>query len=190
MLRLFVAVDLGPDVEARVAHAIAQARLAAPRAKWVHAGGVHLTLAFLGAVEGGRVPAVSAALARAAGGRTPIDLAVEGAGTFGKAAYPRVLWLGVAGNVRALATLARAVSAQLATLGFPPEERDFHPHLTLARARDPRGDRGLAEAARRLAAFDGGAARADRVLLMQSHLERGGARYEVVAEALLGAPSA
>lgn len=186
MLRLFVALDLGPAVSAGVARAIASARLAAPQAKWVVPDGAHLTLAFLGAVEEAHVPAITAALAQATAGRGPLALSVGGAGTFGKAAYPRVVWLGVTGEVRALASLQRAVAAALAPLGFPQEDRPFHPHLTLARAREIRGDRSLARAAERLATFEAGLARVDRLSLMQSHLGRGGAHYEEVAAVPLG----
>jgi 2'-5' RNA ligase len=184
-LRLFVALDLGAAVAAGVARAIASARLAAPQARWTVPDGAHLTLAFLGGVDQGRVPAIQAALAGATAGRGPLTLSVGGAGTFGKAAFPRVLWLGVTGELRALASLQRTVTAALTPLGFPAEDRPFHPHLTLARARDERGDRSLARAADRLATFEAGQARVDQVSLMQSHLGRGGAHYEVVWSAPL-----
>lgn len=185
LLRLFVAVDLGAEVGAGVARAIGTARLSAPQAKWVPPDGAHLTLAFLGGVEAARAPAIGAALVQAAAARGPFVLGVGGAGTFGKPAYPRVLWLGVTGEVRALGALQRAVVAALAPLGFPAEERPFHPHLTLARARDVRGDRSLARAAERLATFDAGTGRVDRLLLMQSQPGARGARYVEVAAAPL-----
>lgn len=184
-LRLFAAVDLGADVRAGVARAIDMARLAAPHARWVPPDGAHLTLAFLGGVEAARVPALAAALGHAAAGRSPFTLTVGSAGTFGKAAYPRVLWLGISGDLRALASLQRGVVSAFAPLGVPAEDRPFHPHLTLARARDPHGDRSLARAAERLAAFEAGAAGIDRVALMRSDLSGRAARYEVVAEAVL-----
>lgn len=183
--RLFIAVDLGAAVHDRVARAIGMARLAAPRARWVPAEGVHLTLVFLGTVAADRVPAIAAALGRAAARHRPLELSVRGAGTFGRSSSPRVLWLGVDGEVRALAALQRDVAGELEPLGFPREDRPFTPHLTLARAREERGDASLATAAERLAAFDAGTARVSCLQLIQSHLGPGGARYDVRAESTL-----
>ena len=110
---------------------------------------------------------------------------MHGAGTFGRSSSPRVLWLGVDGEVRALASLQRDVAGELEAIGFPREERAFSPHLTLALAREERGDVSLAIAAERLATFDVGSARLTAVRLMQSELGPGGARYDVRAESML-----
>lgn len=185
LARLFVAVDLGAAVRDRVARAIGLARLAAPRARWVPADGVHLTLVFLGAVAGDRVPAIAAAIGRAAARHRAMEINVHGAGTFGRSSSPRVLWLGVDGEVRALTSLQRDVAGELEAIGFPREERAFAPHLTLARAREERGDASLATAAERLGAFDAGSALVSTVRLVQSHLGPGGARYDVRAESTL-----
>ncbi len=183
--RLFIAVDLGAAVHDRVARAIGMARLAAPRARWVSPEGVHLTLVFLGTVAADRVPAIAAAIGRVAVRHRPIELTVRGAGTFGRSSSPRVLWLGVDGEVRALTSLQRDVAGELEAIGFPRDDRRFMPHLTLARAREERGDASLATAAERLGPFDAGSARVSAVRLVQSHLGSGSPRYEVRAEAML-----
>lgn len=185
LARLFIAVDLGSAVQARVARAIGMARLAASRARWVPAEGVHLTLVFLGAVADNRVAAVAAAMGQAAARHRPLEISVRGAGTFGRSSSPRVLYLGIDGEVRALTALQRDVTGELETLGFPREARSYTPHLTLARARDEQGDASLATAAERLAAFDAGGTRVTSVRLMQSYLGPGPARYEVRAESAL-----
>lgn len=185
LARLFVAVDLGVAVQGRVARAIGSARLSASRARWVPPEGVHLTLIFLGAVASDRVAGIAAAIGRAAARHRPLELSVRGAGTFGRSSSPRVLYLGIDGEVRALTALQRDIAGELEPLGFPREERSFTQHLTLARSRDDRGDASLATAAERLAAFDAGSARVTGVRLMQSHLGPGGARYELRAESAL-----
>jgi 2'-5' RNA ligase len=48
---------------------------------------------------------------------------------------PRVLWIGVHEETGALATLQRDIEKSLAPLGFEPERRAYHPHLTLGRTR-------------------------------------------------------
>lgn len=186
LLRLFVAVPLGAAIGAAVARAISTARLTAPSAKWAAPEGVHLTLHFLGGVSSDRVPAIAAALARAAARHQPFAIEAAAAGIFGRASSPRVLWLGVGGDREALAALQRDVAAALAAIGFPSEDREFRPHLTLARARDAGGDARLARAAGRLAAFDAGRTQVTQVELVQSHLGPRGARYSTLAAAPLG----
>ena len=75
----------------------------------------------------------------------------------------------------------------LRPLGFEPEARAFRPHLTLARARDPRGDPALAPCAEELANVDCGEARIDALVLYRSDLSRSGARYTALARPALGA---
>lgn len=189
LLRLFVAVPLGPAIAASVARAIGTVRLAAPTARWASPEGVHLTLSFLGGVSSDRVAAITAALTPAAARHRPFTIDAGPAGLFGRASSPRVLWLGVGGDRDALAALQRDVTAALAAIGFPPEAREFRPHLTLARARDEAGDARLTRAAERLAHFEAAPTRVTRIELVQSQLGPGGARYATLAAAPLGVSS-
>ena len=149
-LRLFVAVELPPDVKTAIDAAVALLRQQAPpgAAKWVRAEGVHLTLKFLGTVPLGQVDAIREGLQEAARGVPPFDLQPDRLGAFhgsrgGPLDFQRrresyaynltVVWLGLTGDVASLTRLAERVEAQLAPLGYPTEKRPFFPHLTLAR---------------------------------------------------------
>ncbi len=191
--RLFVALEPTDPVRRRIAVAAAGLRRAAGRAadevRWADPDHVHLTLQFLGAVPEERVAAVSAAVLAAAAAGRPLALEVRGAGGFPNARRPRVLWLGVGGEVAALGALVQDLGRRLAPLGFAPEERPFSPHLTLGRARDGRGAPGLGGALAGAAADDGIAWRAGELVLFQSHLSPKGARYEALVRAPLdGSP--
>lgn len=189
-LRLFVAIELGPAVVSDVADAVARGRPVAPRARWVGGDAVHLTLVFLGATDRAAVGGVTTAVARAAGRQAPFDLVVTGAGTFGRPSSPRVLWLGVGGDIAALAAAQDGVARALVPLGVPIEDRAFQPHVTLARARDPRGDRDLARARDLLAGAEAGGQRVTRLALVESRLGAGGPRHAVLAAVPLGTPAA
>ncbi len=119
-------------------------------------------------------------------GSRPLPLEVKGAGGFPNARRPRVVWLGFAGDVPALAALALDLGRRLAPLGFSPEERPYAPHLTLGRARDARGAPGLGGALAHAAEGEGIAWRAAEVVLVESHLSPKGPRYEAIARAPLG----
>jgi len=189
-LRLFVALEPPDGVRRRLAALQAEVKRAAGRSaadvKWVPAENVHLTLQFLGAVPEERLEAVKQAVAGAASAAPAADLEVRGVGGFPSARRPRVVWAGLAGQVAALAQLVRDLGARLAPLGFPPEDRPFSPHLTLGRARDPRGAQGLASALAQAGELPGASWHAAEVTLFQSHLSPSGPRYEVLLRAPLG----
>lgn len=183
-LRLFVAVDLPGEV--REALGRLQGGLKShdlSHLRWVRPQGIHLTLKFLGETPAGRVAAITTALAGATGGRRSFRLALGEPGTFGNRRGPRVLWLDVIGDIEPLRELQAAVEEALVEVGFPPEDRRFSPHLTLARvpqpARPGTGER-IAQALRAVtpprAEFD-----VREVVLMRSTLQPGGAVYERLA---------
>jgi 2'-5' RNA ligase len=190
--RLFVALEPTDAVRRRLAAIAGELRRAAGRAaddvRWVQPENVHLTLQFLGAVPDARVGDVGEAVRAAAAGSRALSLEVKGAGGFPNARRPRVVWIGLAGDVEPLVALVQDLGRRLAPLGFPPEDRPFSPHLTLGRARDGRGAPGLAGALAQAAQADGVAWRTSEVVLFESHLSPHGPRYEAIVRAPLGAP--
>ncbi len=190
--RLFVALEPTEPVRRRIAALTERIRrsggAAAGEVRWVPDQNVHLTVQFLGAVPEERVDAVGETIAAAAAAAGPLLLEVKGAGGFPNSRRPRVVWLGLAGDVEALATLAADLGKRLAPLGFPPETRPFSAHLTLGRARDSRGAPGLGGALAAAAQDEGVAWRATELVLFESHLSPRGPSYEPVRRAPLGGP--
>jgi RNA 2',3'-cyclic 3'-phosphodiesterase len=131
----------------------------------------HLTVQFLG----NRVDfaAVAGALEPLAVRGSAVQLGAAGA--FPTERRGRVLWLGVSQGDALLVQLAAAVGALLEPLGYPPETRPYHAHLTLARLKAPADLRPV------VAALGSGpvgrAWTAEEVVLFQSKTGRGGAEY-------------
>lgn len=183
-LRLFVAVDLPEGVREALGRLQRELRRHdLSELRWVRPEGVHLTLKFLGETPAGRVPAIIEALAGATRGRPGLRLALGAPGTFGNRRGPRVLWLDVIGDLQHLRELQAAVEEALVELGFPPEERDFSPHLTLARVGQParpgtseRIGKALRAVTPPRVEFEVG-----EIVLMRSILQPGGAVYERLA---------
>lgn len=137
MIRAFVAIPLDEPVRSGLASWQAELRACLDGFRWVEPGNLHLTLKFLGDTPEGRLDAVRQALAGVAGRYRPFRVEVCGAGAFPDARAPRILWAGVADSDD-LARLYDAVEVALAGLGWARDPRGFRPHLTLARAREPR----------------------------------------------------
>lgn len=172
-MRLFTAVTLGSAMEARTSAGIERLRAVAPKARWVNAQGVHLTLVFLGEVAEAQLPAIGDALVPVSHHHTPFTLSIEGGGFFGPPKHPHVLWAGVRGNTAALEALQAEVATVLEPLGFPREKRMYTAHLTLARSKEQRGDPAFLECQRALASEHWGEAHVEHLILFESK----GGRY-------------
>lgn len=180
-LRLFWAVNLPPELKAELGGFQTELKKLSPDAKWVRQENLHLTVKFLGAVGISILSELPRAVAETMSGLAPFRLELAGWGTFGRP--PRVLWVGVHGDVEALREVRVRVEKALVPLGFPAEDKAFSPHLTLARLRSPRNLDPLREQAARLAAARSpwGRFAVDRIDLMQSTLTRQGPVYRVVS---------
>lgn len=183
--RLFVAVPVPPEALDACRALIDGVRRgpAGRGARWVRTENLHLTLRFLGATPADRVPAVEAAVRRAAAGIGAFDVRLAGAGAFPPSGRPRALWLGIVGGAAELGAIASALEEPLSELGWPPDGRPFRPHLTVARTDAASIAEGARVAADLVAAATGWSASfvADRVVLYRSHLRAGPPLYEPVA---------
>jgi 2'-5' RNA ligase len=194
--RLFVAVPLAVGVRDAVA-ALMRELAGGPievrspgQPRWVGVEGLHLTLRFLGATPDARIPDLAAAVSAAAGVVEPFRIELGGGGAFPSVNRPRVLWIGVRAGVPELAEVASRLNVELARLGWPPDDRPFQAHLTLARTDGVAGSdqraRRLVELAREMRQ----GWEADEVVLYRSHVGRGPSRYEGISRAPFGAAAA
>lgn len=146
---------------------------------------LHVTLKFLGPTERTKLDAIAAVM-RAIAARHPVHVVeLLGLGAFPNVLRPSVIWAGIR-NGETLSSIAAALEAELSQLGYTPELREFHPHLTLLRikSRPPEEVFSLLEEFRDQSF---GSARIETVEHYQSELQRGGSRYKVLAAAPLAA---
>lgn len=126
-MRLFVGIDITPEIRERLSVYMRNLEQAAPGTKWVRAESLHLTLKFIG--ESAQVEEIQQALTGVGG--TGFSLGFRGTGFFTPRS-PRVFWVGVEAGAE-LGALAKAVEEALVPLGMEKESREYSPHLTLAR---------------------------------------------------------
>ncbi len=96
---------------------------------------MHVTLAFLGEQPADRLNALLQIGSVAATAGTPGTLRLGAVGSFGTRRAPRVLWVGLNGELDKLQALYAHLDRGLRDGGFAVEERAFSPHVTLARRR-------------------------------------------------------
>lgn len=144
LVRLFVAIDVPPDVQRRLLALVP----VAPGVRRVAVGQVHLTLHFLGAVAAAAVVPLAAGLSGVMWRGFPLVLA--GGGRFPPRGPAAVLWVGVRES-RGLSDLHAALGEALVRHGETVEPRPYLPHVTLARLERQAG-RGAVEGFLRAAA--------------------------------------
>lgn len=176
---MFVAAPIPDAVLERLDDRLAPLRTAFPTAAWSRPATMHLTLLFLGHTKAGLVSELGDELGLLARMTSPFPVRLAGSGAFGGGRRPLVAWLGLdrggADGVIALAVAVRRAVQSAGILRPSDPGALVHPHLTVCR-------RAPAELPERLAALvrEGQplAWCVDRLGLVRSHLERGGARYE------------
>ncbi len=124
-MRLFVALSLPDSVRW-------QLRLLTgglPGIRWAPPENYHITLRFIGDIDGRDMDYVDAALA---GLRAPaFSLRLAEIGYFGSGEYPRAIWAGVE-KTPALFHLQSKVESAIVRAGLTPLGQTYRPHVTLA----------------------------------------------------------
>lgn len=184
-VRTFIAVEVPDEIKSAMSGVQAELGKSGAHVGWVRPEGIHLTLKFLGDVEAGRIEGLGRAVEDAVSGLAPFTLDVKGVGVFPNAKAPRVVWLGLGGEVAALAQLYDRVEAACGSLGFPREDRPFRAHLTLGRVKSPQGKDALTRAVAGFEKTGFGTIRADAVSIMKSELRPSGAVYTEMKRAAL-----
>lgn len=177
MIRTFIAVEIDEATRKDLADEVAYLRHQAPKVRWVEPEAYHLTLKFLGGVAEPELPEIFEAMELAAAEAEPFSLEITGLGVFPNLHAPRTVWAGCGLGADALSTLAQTVESHLDAVGYPPERRPYHPHLTLGRVKQPRDGAGLADALADAARTQFGLVDVDEVVIFMSERRKSGPRY-------------
>jgi 2'-5' RNA ligase len=180
-VRLFVGVEVGAEVQRAASQVIDDLRRRtardAPDARvtWVRSEQLHVTVRFIGQVDPALGEKIRSTLAPSL--ETPaFALTVERTGTFPPKRPPRVIWAGVTAGIDSLRSVEQEVRARLDRLVRSTEERDYNPHLTLGRVKNPAGLR-PAVLLEGLESTVFGVVRVAAVTLFESRLSSSGPTY-------------
>ena len=181
VIRAFIAISLSPEIYQKLEQVLGALRKQLPgnSIRWVAANNIHLTIKFLGDVSLSSLELLTKALQSEASRHPPFDISVGELGVFPSLRRPHVVWVGVEAPPE-LAALQHGVEAEMARLGYAPEQRPFSPHLTLGRV----GRNASSEETRQIGDVLGkhkvgflGAFRVRTVYLYRSDLQPGGSIY-------------
>lgn len=127
-MRLFVGLDLPPPINDHLSLVCG----GIPRARWQTAEQRHLTLRFIGEVDGGTMRTIVDALGTVK--HPAFTMSLAGVGHFPPRGEPRSVWAGIE-PPEPVHELAAKLEQTMRAIGLDPDSRKFAPHVTLARLR-------------------------------------------------------
>jgi 2'-5' RNA ligase len=177
MIRSFIAIDLPDATRQGLAAVLEQLRQSRAGVRWVKPSSIHLTLKFLGNIQAVQVEDIALAVAQEIRDQPPITLGAAGLGAFPSRRKPRVIWIGMEGEVQRLTRIQARVENALEPLGFVREKRAFRPHLTIGRVKDRRRLQSLIDAMAELKIPEFDSFDVTEIILYKSVLRPTGAIY-------------
>ena len=179
MPRLFAAIALSPETRSE----LSRLTCGLPGARWIDQANMHLTIRFIGEVDGNRALDVASFLQTVS--IPKFDLTISGIGLFGDKKRPKVIWAGVQPCAE-LMRLNQKLEIGLQRMGFAPDSRKYHPHVTLAKLKNT-----TTHDARLFcenhAFFRLPTQSVNGFVLFESHLSSHGSQYDAIAHYALAA---
>ncbi|UCF03190.1 MAG: RNA 2',3'-cyclic phosphodiesterase [Deltaproteobacteria bacterium] len=189
MIRSFIAIDFPDETRKALEDIQKELKQCGAGVRWVKPSSIHLTLKFLGNIQAALVEEIALAVAQEIRDQPPITLRPAGLGAFPSRRKPRVIWIGMEGEVQRLNGIQARVENALEPLGFVREKRDFRPHLTIGRVKDRRRLQSLVDAMATLDMEPFNSFDADEIILYKSDLRPTGAIYTKLHRMPLAAPA-
>jgi 2'-5' RNA ligase len=104
-----------------------------PSLKWVKDENIHLTVHFLGNVESSSIEPMIKRIEPIINNFRSVNYSFGPLGVFPSWSMPKVLWLGLKGDLSFLRDFHASSGKALEEMGIKIEDRSFNPHITLAR---------------------------------------------------------
>jgi len=184
-MRTFIAIDLDETIKDRIQEFISELDQGDRSIKWVKRHAMHITLSFLGDISSEKVKDVSTALRSLTQNHDPFSLNIKGIGYFPQDSNnPKVIWVGIK-SPPDLLSIHASVWKEMEKLGFTPEKRLFHPHVTLGRIKKPHGLNTIRSRLNLHTHTEFGQMTADKIKFLQSTLTPSGSEYSTIYEGLL-----
>jgi RNA 2',3'-cyclic 3'-phosphodiesterase len=177
-IRSFLALELPPPIKHELLRIHGELKRLSLDVRWVRPEGVHLTVVFMGDVRDGDIPAMIEGIGEVCSHYGPFPITLRSMGCFPNSRNPRVLWLGVEGDLGRMSRFRDDLQEKLLPFGIRPEKRGIRPHLTVGRFKKP-GKRAaeLDELLLKHRGLTSPVCSLNELILFRSDLKPGGAVY-------------
>jgi 2'-5' RNA ligase len=132
-IRSFLAFELPPAIREKIGEVSIELQKLTLPVRWVKVTNIHLTMIFLGYVDEDKIDDIKEKVNLVVQRFSIFQTRLNDIGVFPNWRKPRVIWIGLGGEIERLSTLREELQTGLKVLGFKPEKRPFAPHLTIGR---------------------------------------------------------
>lgn len=201
-MRVFVAIDISQEAQREVEKLLKVFQKKHWPVRWERPEKLHLTLVFLGEVEKNQIQLIKLTCQKAVRNTSSFEVSFKGAGCFPGYNYPRIIWLGLKGDLKSLAALQKEIEKGLKiekllkctkTICDCTKKHTirkfFSPHITLGRIKDCRAKqrREIGRQLKRFRILDlKSKILVDQIVIYQSKLSSKGSRYYKLEEIKFG----
>ncbi len=186
LIRSFLAIEIPGTILKKIDEVQRDLKSTGADVRWTSPEKIHLTLKFFGNIEESEFELIVKSLEGPARDTSCFSLKVRGIGAFPHIKSPRVIWMGLVDGREILAPFQKQLEKDLEKIGYVPEERKFHPHLTLGRMQSGKGKEGLIGRMEKYREEEFGEFQVERIVLFKSDLKPTGPIYTSLKELNLG----
>ncbi len=177
-IRSFLAFELPESIKTVVTRVSAEIRKSSLDVRWVKPESIHLTVVFMGDVQPGHIPSMGESLGAVCANYGSFSISLKPMGCFPNIRNPRVIWLGLDGDLERMSLFRDDLQAALLPFGIKEEDRAFRPHLTLGRFKKPgKRQTELEQMLEKYRDLSSPACTLDELVLFRSDLKPGGSVY-------------
>jgi len=184
-IRTFIAIELPENIISSVLKVQDDIRSYGFKTRWVQKENIHITLKFLANINKADVEKIGKEIFESAKEYPPLKLAIKGVGVFPGIKRPRVIWIGITGQIDLLIEMHKTLDKRLETIGFPKESRPFRGHLTIGRIKGKVDPQRLIAAIKEFGEFESETFIANKLILFKSELNPSGSIYTKLKSILL-----
>jgi len=181
-MRAFIAVEIDSLAKQKISDLVSCLKKTGSDAKWITEDQMHLTLKFLGNIGEDKAQKISETLSVILHSFKSFKIGFSTIGAFPNLNHPRVIWLGIDKGRESLKILNGKIEAGLEKSGFVRENREFNPHLTLARIRSSKNISNLIKLIGEKNLTPADEILIDKLTLFQSTLSPKGAVYAPILQ--------
>ncbi len=179
-MRLFVAVPLEEEIKRKLIGFQTQLKQKLSGIRWASPNTFHLTLKFIGEVEVNIVKPICEKVEEIVKDFEPLTLTIKSLGKFGSGNRTRVLWAGFEGDIHSVVELVNELNSGLEVFGIVLENKAYHPHITLGRAKNQVDNIAVEELINKYSSYEFGELEVNRVIVFQSELKPEGAQHHPI----------
>ena len=177
-IRSFLAFELPEDIKTIVTRVSGEIRKSSLDVRWVRPEFIHLTVVFMGDVQSEQIPSMGKSLDAVCANHGSFSISLKPMGCFPNSRNPRVIWLGIDGDLERMSRFRDDLQVALSPFGIKEEVRAFRPHLTLGRFKKPaKRQTELEQMLVKYRELSSPARTLDELVLFRSDLKPGGAVY-------------